>query len=66
MDNNMNQLEFGLDSFLNDVNCIFNKELCYGCRRIFSDLIENYFIDDKKEKANLEINEIINMFKCLI
>ena len=66
MDKNMNQLEFGLDSFLNDDNCIFNKELCYGCRRLFSDIIQNYFIDEKREKTNLEINEILNMFKCLI
>ena len=66
MDKNMNQLEFGLDSYLNDENCIFNKELCYGCRRIFSDLIQNYFIDENKESTNIIINEIINMFKCLI
>ena len=66
LDKNMNQLEFGLDSFLNDENCILNKELCYGCRRIFSDIIQNYFIDEKKEKANLDINEILNMFKSLI
>ena len=62
----MNQLEFGLDSFLNDENCILNKELCYGCRRIFSDIIQNYFLDEKKEKANLDIIEILNMFKSLI
>ena len=66
MDKNMNQLEFGLDSYLNDEDCIFNKELCYGCRRIFSDLIQNYFIDENKENTNILINEIINMFKCLI
>ena len=66
IDKNMNKLEFGLDSFLNDENCILNKELCYGCRRIFSDIIQNYFIGDKKEKVNLEINEILNMFKNLI
>ena len=66
IDKNINQLEFGLDSFLNDENCILNKELCYGCRRIFADIIQNYFIDDKKEKANLEIKEILNMYKILI
>ena len=66
IDKNINQLEFGLDSFLNDENCILNKELCYGCRRIFADIIQNYFIDDKNEKANLEIKEILNMYKILI
>ena len=66
MDKSMNLLEFGLDSSLNDEKCILNKELCYGCRRIFSSIIQNYFIDEKKEKANLEIDEILNMFKILI
>ena len=66
LDKNKNVLEFGLDNVLNDDNCILNKELCYGCRRIFIDVIQNYFIDEKKEKSNLDINEILNMFKCLI
>jgi hypothetical protein len=66
LDKNKNMLEFGLDNVLNDDNCILNKELCYGCRRIFIDVIQNYFIDEKKEKSNLDINEILNMFKCLI
>ena len=66
MDKNMNLLEFGLDSFLNDEKCIVNNELCYGCRRLFSDIIQNYFIEEKKEKANSDINEILNIFKSLI
>ena len=66
MDKNMNLLEFGLDSFLNDEKCILNNELCYGCRRLFSDIIQNYFIEEKKEKANSDINEILNIFKSLI
>jgi tRNA(Ile)-lysidine synthase TilS/MesJ len=66
LDKNKNMLEFGLDNVLNDDNCILNKELCYGCRRIFIDVIQNYLIDEKKEKSNLDINEILNMFKCLI
>ena len=63
MDKNMNQLEFGLDNFLNDENCILNKELCYGCRRIFSEVIQNYFDEETKEKSIIEINSILNMFK---
>ena len=63
MDKNMNQLEFGLDNFLNDENCILNKELCYGCRRIFSEVIQNYFDEEAKEKSIIEINSILNMFK---
>ena len=62
-DANINHLEFGLDSFLNDENCILNKELCYGCRRIFSNLIQNFFID--KDKEEQKINDILNMFKIL-
>ena len=65
LDKNINKMEFGLDSFLNDEKCILNKELCYGCRRMFSDVIQNFFIDDKKEKSLLIIDEILNMFKCL-
>ena len=65
LDTNMNHLEFGLDSFLNDDNCILNKELCYGCRRIFTDIIQKYFIEEKKEQGIREINEILNLFKCL-
>ena len=66
MDKNMNLLEFGLDSFLNNEKCILNNELCYGCRRLFSDIMQNYFIEEKKEKANSDINEILNIFKSLI
>ena len=66
MDKNMNQLEFGLDSIYNNEKCILNRELCYGCRRIFSDVIQNYFIDEKKEKTESKINYILNMFKCLL
>ena len=66
LDKNKNKLEFGLDAFLNDENCTLNNELCYGCRRIFSDLIQDFFIEDKKEKSILIINEILNMFKCLL
>ena len=66
LDKNMNILEFGLDNVLNDDNCIFNKELCYGCRRIFMDVIQNFFIDDKKEKTFELINEILNMFKYML
>ena len=66
MDKNKNKLEFGLDAFLNDENCTLNNELCYGCRRMFSDLIQDFFIEDKKEKSILIINEILNMFKCLL
>ena len=66
MDKNMNLLEFGLDSFLNNEKCILNNELCYGCRRLFSDIIQNYFIEEKKEKANSDINKILNIFKSLI
>ena len=65
LDKNMNQLEFGIDSILNDDTCILNKELCYGCRRIFTNVIQNYFIDEKKEKTESDINEILNMFKSL-
>ena len=66
MDKNKNQLEFGIDNVLNDEDCLLNKELCYGCRRIFADVIQNYYIEEKKENTNSEINEILNMFKCLI
>ena len=66
LDKNKNKLEFGLDAFLNDENCTLNNELCYGCRRMFSDLIQDFFIEDKKEKSILIINEILNMFKCLL
>ena len=65
LDNNINKLEFGLDAFLNDENCVLNKELCYGCRRMFSNIIQDYFIEEKKEKSLILINEILNMFKCL-
>ena len=66
LDNNINKLEFGLDAFLNNENCILNKELCYGCRRMFSNVIHDFFIEEKKEKANIIINEALNMFKCLL
>ena len=66
LDKNKNKLEFGLDAFLNDENCTLNNELCYGCRRMFSDLIQDFFIEDKKENSILIINEILNMFKCLL
>ncbi len=66
LDKNMNMLEFGLDNVLNNDDCILNKELCYGCRRIFMDVIQNYFIEEKKEKTILDINNILNMFKCLV
>jgi len=65
-DNNINKLEFGLDAYLNDENCILNKELCYGCRRMFSNVIQDFFIEDKKEKAIIIIDEILNIFKCLL
>ena len=66
LDNNINRLEFGLDAYLNDENCILNKELCYGCRRMFSNVIQDFFIEDKKEKAIIIINEILNIFKSLL
>ena len=66
LDNNINKLEFGLDAYLNDENCILNKELCYGCRRMFSNVIQDFFIEDKKEKAIIIINEILNIFKSLL
>ena len=66
VDKNKNQLEFGIDNVLNDEDCLLNKELCYGCRRILADAIQNYYIEEKKENTNSEINEILNMFKCLI
>ena len=66
MDKNKNQLEFGIDNVLNDEDCLLNKELCYGCRRIFADVIQNYYFEEKKENTNSEINEILNIFKCLI
>ena len=62
-DNNMNKLEFGLDSKLNDEKCLLNKELCYGCRRMFSDIIQDFFSEEKKEESILYINYILNMFK---
>ena len=65
MDKNKNQLEFGIDNVLNNEDCLLNKELCYGCRRIFADVIQNYYIEEKKENTISEINEILNMFKCL-
>ena len=65
LDNNINKLEFGLDAFLNDENCVLNKELCYGCRRMFSNIIQDYFIEEKKEKSLILINEILNIFKSL-
>ena len=66
LDNNINKLEFGLDAYLNDENCILNKELCYACRRMFSNVIQDFFIEDKKEKAIIIINEILNIFKSLL
>ena len=66
LDENKNKMEFGLDAFLNDENCLLNKELCYGCRRMFTDVIQDFFIEDKKEKSLLNINEILNMFKSLL
>ena len=66
LDNNINKLEFGLDAYLNDEKCILNKELCYGCRRMFSNVIQDFFIEDKKEKAIIIINEILNIFKSLL
>ena len=66
LDENINKLEFGLDSFLNDGKCVINRELCYGCRRMFSNIIQDFFIEDKKEKAMKYIEEILNMFKILL
>ena len=66
LDENINKLEFGLDSFLNDEICVINQELCYGCRRMFSNIIQDFFIEDKKEKAMKYIEEILNMFKILL
>ena len=66
LDENKNKMEFGLDAFLNDESCLLNKELCYGCRRMFTDIIQDFFIEDKKEKSLLNINEILNMFKSLL
>ena len=66
LDENKNKMEFGLDAFLNDESCLLNKELCYGCRRMFTDVIQDFFIEDKKEKSLLNINEILNMFKSLL
>ena len=43
-----------------------NQELCYGCRRMFSNIIQDFFIEDKKEKAMKYIEKILNMFKCLL
>jgi hypothetical protein len=66
LDKNKNKMEFGLDAFLNDENCLLNIELCYGCRRMFTDLIQDFFNEDKKEKSSLIINDILNMFKSLL
>lgn len=66
LDKNINKMEFGLDAFLNDEKCILKNELCYGCRRMFSDVIQNFFIEDKKEKSLFIIDEILNMFKYLL
>ena len=66
LDNNINKLEFGLDAYLNDENCILNKELCYGCRRMFSNVIQDFFIEDKNKKTIIIINEILNIFKSLL
>ena len=59
-------MEFGLDAFLNDEKCELNEELCYGCRRMFTNVIQDFFDEDKKEKSSLIINEILNMFKSLL
>ena len=66
LDENKNKMEFGLDAFLNDESCLLNKELCYGCRRMFTDVIQDFFTEDKKDKSLLIINEILNMFKSLL
>ena len=66
LDNNVNKLEFGLDAFLNDENCVLNKELCFGCRRMFSNVIQDFFTDDKKENSIKIIEETLNLFKCLL
>ena len=66
LDENKNKMEFGLDAFLNDENCLLNKELCYGCRRMFTDVIQDFFTEDKKDKSLLIINEILTMFKSLL
>ena len=66
LDENINKLEFGLDSFLNNEKCPMNQELCYGCRRMFSNIIQDFFIENKKEKALKIIEEILYMFKCLL
>ena len=65
MDKTKNLLEFGLDSALNNQDCVLNKELCYGCRRIFSEVIKDYFEENKKESCVKIINEILNIFKIL-
>ena len=66
LDKNKNKMEFGLDAFLNDENCLLNIELCYGCRRMFTELIQDFFNENKKEKSTLIINDILNMFKSLL
>lgn len=66
LDKNKNKMEFGLDAFLNDEKCELNEELCYGCRRMFTNVIQDFFDEDKKEKSSLIINEILNMFKSLL
>ena len=65
-DTNMNNLEFGFDSPLNNEECILNKDLCYGCRRMFTNIIQDFFDDENKKKSDILINEILNLFKCLL
>ena len=65
IDKNKNLLEFGLNSDLNNQECILNKELCYGCRRLFSEIIQEYFRENKTEKVENDINDILNIFKIL-
>ena len=64
-DKSNNYMEFGLDNFLNNNNCELNLKLCYGCRRIFSNIIEED-INNKNENNTLLINKILKYFQVLI
>ena len=56
-------MEFGLDSELNNKECQLNLKLCYGCRRMFSKLIEDNI---KNKNNNSIIDKILKYFQPLI
>ena len=56
-------MEFGLDSELNNKECQLNLKLCYGCRRMFSNLIEDNI---KNKNNNSIIDKILKYFQPLI